>query len=73
MALQGSKAWQLRLATAEDKDVQKLADQRRVSKNDVVRQGLRMLLKVEKEMQAGARLFIERSDGEKQLIEVWFV
>lgn len=62
--------WQLRLEPDEDDRAQKLADRRRVSKNDLVRTALRLFLRIETEVEAGARLLIERP-GKGRAVEVW--
>jgi len=66
-----TKPWQLRLAAEEDADVEKLAARRMMSKNDVVRHALRLLVRLQQESEAGSRLLIDRS-GEDQ-VEVWLL
>lgn len=66
-------SWQLRLPGKEDVRVGELARERAISKNDVVRYALRLLLRLENETEAGARLLVERSDGGREPVEVWLL
>jgi hypothetical protein len=70
-----ARPWQLRLAPDEDDATAKLAGTRVVSKNDVVRSALRLLLRVEEERARGSRLLIERAtgDGQREVVEVWIL
>jgi hypothetical protein len=68
-----AKPWQLRLASIEDEIAKGLADQRMISKNDVVRHALRLLFRLEREREAGGRLMIERPGTNREPVEVWVV
>jgi hypothetical protein len=67
-------AFQLRLAPDEDKGAARVAEDRKISKNDVLRRALSLMLKIEKETRTGGRLLIERP-GPKGLesVEVWLL
>lgn len=67
------RVWQLRLAPAEDNEADRLARQRNVSKNDVLRHALRLLLRFEEERKGGSRLLLERSGARRELAELWLV
>jgi hypothetical protein len=66
------KAWQLRLAADEDALATKLAGDRSVSKNDVIRSALRLLARIEKITSSGGRLYVERR-GDREPFEVWLL
>ena len=68
-----SANWLLRLPTTEDREIQKLASERGVSKSDVVRHALRLLLRIERETEAGGRLLIKRSEESQEAIEIWHI
>jgi len=53
--------------------VGELARERAISKNDVVRCALRLLVRLENETEAGARLLVVRSDGVREPVEVWLL
>jgi hypothetical protein len=68
------KALQLRLAPLEDEGAAKVARERKISKNDVLRRALNLMLKVENETRAGGRLLLERN-GPKgtESVELWLL
>ena len=69
-----AQPFQLRLAPQEDAGASKLAGERKLSKNDVLRRALNLLLRLENETQAGARLPIERPGRkEPEPVEVWLL
>lgn len=68
-----SAKWQLRLPPGEDQEVEKLAAQRGVSKNDIVRHALRLLLRIEQETHTGGRLMVKRSDKRHEVVEIWHI
>lgn len=69
-----AQAFQVRLAPQEDSGAEKLASERKLSKNDVLRRALNLLLRLENETQAGARLLIERPGRkEPEPVEVWLL
>ena len=63
-------AWQLRLAPDENRQAQKLANRRHMSRNDILRHALRLLVRLEEQTQGGARILLERP-GEDKAVEVW--
>jgi hypothetical protein len=67
-------ALQLRLAPDEDEGATKVASDRKISKNDVLRRALKLMLKVESETRAGGRLMLERR-GPKGIesVEIWLL
>ena len=69
------RAWQIRLPNEEDETAQRIADARKVSKNDVVRHAIRLLSRLDREEAAGARLLIERigRSGVPEPVELWIV
>jgi hypothetical protein len=67
------RTWQLRLAPDEDDLATKLADERMVSKNEVIRRALRLLAKLEQIASAGGRLYIARRGGKREPFEVWLL
>lgn len=68
-----TRPWQVRLAPAEDQAAAKLAEERMISKNDVVRHALNLLLRLESEARSGGRLLIERPDARRETVEVWLL
>lgn len=68
-----AKPWQLRLASEEDEAVTRLAKRRTVSKNDIVRYALRLLMRLETETEAGGRLLVERPGARKEPVELWLI
>jgi hypothetical protein len=70
-----TKAWQVRLAPAEDADADRLAAKHTVSKNDVLRRGLRLLALVEKAAADGGRLLLQRRgrNQKPETVEVWLL
>lgn len=67
------RAWQLRLAPDEDDLAAQLADERMVSKNEVVRRALRLLARFEKIAASGGRFYVERQRGKREAFEVWLL
>lgn len=67
------RAWQLRLTAKEDGEAERLAKQRMISKNDVVRHALHLLLRLELETTTGGRVLLERAGGTREAVEVWVV
>ncbi len=65
--------WQLRLPWGEDREVRRLAREKGVSKNDVVRHALHLLLRLERETEAGGRLMIKRSEEKPDVVEIWHI
>lgn len=65
--------WQVRLAPSEDEAATRLAEERMLSKNDVVRRALSLLLRLEEETRAGGRLLVERPGTGRELVEVWLL
>ncbi len=68
-----SRPWQLRLAPSEDEAAARLAEERMLSKNDVVRRALSLLVRLEAEARSGGRLLVERPGGSKEPVEVWLL
>lgn len=69
-----TQAFQVRLAPEEDFRAEKLAGERKLSKNDILRRGLNLLIRLENEAQAGARLLIDRPGRkEPEPVEVWLL
>lgn len=69
-----TKSWQVRLPKDENDQVDRLAAKRAMSKNDLVRQGLRLLVVVDG-LTTGERLLIERrgKGQRREAVEVWLV
>ncbi len=67
-----TRPWQVRLAPEEDEAAARLAEERMISKNDVVRRALSLMLRLEKETRAGGRLLLERP-GTGERVEVWLL
>ncbi|MFO0672652.1 MAG: hypothetical protein U0235_24075 [Polyangiaceae bacterium] len=65
--------WQLRLAVDEDQTADELAAKHGVSKNDVIRRGLRLLAMVEKLAEDGQILLVQRRGRKERAVEVWLV
>jgi len=68
-----ARQFQLRLPRSEDEEVQWLADRQKISKNDIVRRALRLLARLERETQGGARLILERPGTAREAVEVWLL
>ena len=69
----GLRKWQLRLSPQEDAEADRFARRRMVSKNDLVRYALRLLMRLERESEAGGRLLIERPGTGREPVEVWLL
>jgi len=65
--------WQLRLAPDEDEAADELAAKHTVSKNDVIRRGLRLLAMVEKLAEDGQILLVQRRGRKEKAVEVWLI
>ena len=65
--------WQVRLAPDEDQAAAKIAEDRMISKNDVVRRALNLLFRLDDETRAGGRLMLERSGRGRKPVEVWLL
>lgn len=66
--------FQVRLAPAENAEAERLAEERMLSKNDVLRRALNLLIRLEKETKEGGRILVERrSTGVPESVEVWFL
>lgn len=65
--------WQLRLAPDEDETAARLATKHTVSKNDVIRRGLRLLALVEKLAEDGQILLVQRRGRKEKAVEVWLI
>jgi hypothetical protein len=65
--------WQLRLAPDEDEAADKLAAKHTVSKNDVIRRGLRLLAMVENLAEGGHILLVQRRGRKEKAVELWLV
>jgi hypothetical protein len=65
--------WQLRLAPDEDEAADKLAAKHTVSKNDVIRRGLRLLAMIEGLAEDGQILLVQRRGRKQRAVEVWLV
>jgi hypothetical protein len=65
--------WQLRLAPDEDQAADKLAAKHTVSKNDVIRRGLRLLAMVENLAEGGRILLVQRRGRKEKAVELWLV
>ncbi len=70
-----TKAWQVRLSPKEDEAASQLASKHAISKNDVVRRGVRLLAFVEGLSEDGHRLLVHRRgrNQEDEAIEVWLI
>ena len=67
------QTFQVRLAPAENAEAERLADERMLSKNDVLRRALNLLIRLEKETKSGGRILVERREGVPESVEVWFL
>jgi hypothetical protein len=65
--------WQVRLAPDEDAAADRLAAKHTVSKNDVIRRGLRLLAMVEKLAEDGTIILVQRRGRKETAVEVWLV
>lgn len=65
--------WQLRLAPDEDEAADRLAAKHTVSKNDVIRRGLRLLAMIEGLAEDGQILLVQRRGRKRKAVEVWLV
>lgn len=70
-----SAKWVLRLTADEEFSVRSIAQSRGLSKNDVVRRAVTLLVRLETETSAGSRFFVvRRGQGqEHQPMEIWML
>lgn len=66
--------FQVRLAPEENAEAERLAQERMLSKNDILRRALNLLVRLENETKAGGRILVERrSNGVPESVELWFL
>ncbi len=73
MPTQATRPWQLRLAPQEDNEAERMAKAHMTSKNDVVRHALKLLSRLERELEGGGRIIVERAGTGREPIEVWLL
>ena len=68
-----TKTWQVRRAENENSMADDLAAKHTVSKNDVIRRGLRLLAIVDKLAEDGRILLVQRRGRKEKAVEVWLI